>query len=98
MINESIWRVSEGHESLIYELYNKDWFVQVWNNSDSQLSNDSDHTLRDEFALALFECCLVIVGENRHEWNSLFKESWVKVAFEIADVCFKVLDWKDNQA
>jgi hypothetical protein len=71
--------------------------VQVWNKEEGQFSGDSNHSLRDEFALALFECGLVIIGENSKRENPKFALNWIHVAFEIADVCFKVLDWKDNQ-
>ena len=65
----------------------------MWNNSEFQLTTESHHTLRDEIALALFECSLVNV--KQHSDSDSYTLNWVKVALQIADVCFKVLDWQD---
>ncbi len=64
LIDVSVRRVARGEQSVIYELYNVDWFVNVWNNSDPGDLTESNHTSRDEIALALFECALVLVGQN----------------------------------
>ena len=34
LIEISVSRVMKGEISVIYDLYNMDWFVTVWNNSD----------------------------------------------------------------
>lgn len=64
-------------ESYIYTLFSQGWFVEMWNSPDPS-------ELREEIVSCLIEACL---------YKKSCEGAWVTVAFEVTDICCKVLDW-----
>jgi len=82
LINSSLKDRPKGEESPLFMLFYQTWFVQLLN------STSTPSEFRELIVTALTQSAICLKNYN----NSPL-DKWLQIAFEVVDVCFKVLDW-----
>ncbi|CAG9330852.1 unnamed protein product [Blepharisma stoltei] len=77
LVTLSLQLLESKQNSAIYQLFSQPWFVEIW-------SQPSTSNFREELLACLVETCLLHRNSN---------DSWMIIAFEVSDICFRVIDW-----
>tara|TARA_B110000285_G_C15091968_1_gene599616 strand:+ start:514 stop:828 length:315 start_codon:yes stop_codon:yes gene_type:complete len=90
----------DGNPSSIYDIYNLEWFVALWN--DTQVDNIPTQ-YKEELSITLIESTLQVRedivknGDKNEKGPTLLNiklQNWITISLEVAEIASKVLDWK----
>lgn len=88
LIAEAIFKESNGETSPIFSLYELQWFVGLWNETQVQGISMS---YKEELSIALMEATLSLA-----ERHANLAEPYSNVCLEVGEITSKVLDWKTS--
>ena len=96
----SLNQIMDGNPSSIYDIYNLEWFVALWN--ETQVDNIPTQ-YKEELSITLIESTLQVRedivknGERNEKDPALLNiklQNWITISLEVAEIASKVLDWK----
>ena len=85
MIADAIYKEKLGEVSPIFGLYELQWFVGLWNETQVQGISPS---YKEELCIALLQACLL---------ETKSRPECVSVCLEICEITSKVLDWRSSK-
>jgi hypothetical protein len=96
----SLNQIMDGNPSSIYDIYNLEWFVALWN--ETQVDNIPTQ-YKEELSITLIESTLqvredIVKNGDRNEKDpallNIKLQNWITISLEVAEIASKVLDWK----
>ena len=96
----SLNQIMDGNPSSIYDIYNLEWFVALWN--ETQVDNIPTQ-YKEELSITLIESTLqvredIVKDGDRNEKDpallNIKLQNWITISLEVAEIASKVLDWK----
>ena len=84
MVADALDKDLKGETSPIFALYELQWFVGLWNESEFYGMNAN---YKEELCVALLQACLIETKLNPNAVN---------VCLEISEIASKVLDWRTS--